>query len=117
MWFHARPFRPESYAYDAAAETPPPDPGLCVDVEARCAEWAASGECAKNPGYMLGAAASPGMCRRSCRACEPCDGPDDASGCYATNRRAAGYLVLDDAELEATGIGGVLAAAKARQKS
>jgi prolyl 4-hydroxylase len=41
----------------------------CVDRDAaRCAGWARGGECAKNPGFMLGEA-TPGSCLKSC-----CDG-------------------------------------------
>ena len=35
----------------------------CVDNHASCAIWAARGECARNPGYMLA------MCKKSCDAC------------------------------------------------
>lgn len=31
---------------------PLPDPGKCVDLDERCKEWAAAGECTKNPGGM-----------------------------------------------------------------
>ena len=38
--------------------------GLCADGDLRCAAWAGSGECTKNPKYMLS------HCRSSCRACD-----------------------------------------------
>jgi prolyl 4-hydroxylase len=98
LWFHAKPFRPESYEY--SPDGAPPDPGTCTDSDARCADWAASGECEKNPSYMLGGASDPGMCRRSCKACVACAGPEDRA-CYDENRRRAGYLVLNAEELEA----------------
>ncbi|KAF8703698.1 hypothetical protein HU200_031780 [Digitaria exilis] len=44
-------------------------PGNCTDENESCAKWAALGECIKNPEYMVGTAASPGYCRRSCNVC------------------------------------------------
>ncbi|KAH7435237.1 hypothetical protein KP509_06G055500 [Ceratopteris richardii] len=41
----------------------------CKDENANCAEWAAMGECQKNPSYMVGTDAYPGSCRGSCRVC------------------------------------------------
>ncbi|XP_006651070.2 probable prolyl 4-hydroxylase 7 [Oryza brachyantha] len=41
----------------------------CDDEHALCPSWAAAGECAKNPGYMVGTSDSPGFCRKSCDAC------------------------------------------------
>ncbi|GAQ82073.1 Oxoglutarate/iron-dependent oxygenase [Klebsormidium nitens] len=41
-------------------------PGQCADLDGRCPGWAATGECTKNPGYMVG---STGHCRKSCRVC------------------------------------------------
>uniref|UniRef100_A0A0E0NQ56 procollagen-proline 4-dioxygenase n=1 Tax=Oryza rufipogon TaxID=4529 RepID=A0A0E0NQ56_ORYRU len=40
----------------------------CEDEHALCSSWAAAGECAKNPGYMVGTSESPGFCRKSCNA-------------------------------------------------
>jgi len=37
----------------------------CADTLAACEEWAKAGECAKNPGFMIGAETS-GACVRSC---------------------------------------------------
>ncbi|PUZ42685.1 hypothetical protein GQ55_9G601800 [Panicum hallii var. hallii] len=34
-----------------------------------CPRWAAAGECARNPEYMVGTRASPGSCRKSCNTC------------------------------------------------
>ncbi len=56
-------FEPEAFkAAEAAAARSvpgggrgvPPEPGLCQDYNERCAQWAAAGECTKNPGYMVG---------------------------------------------------------------
>uniref|UniRef100_I1P7X5 procollagen-proline 4-dioxygenase n=1 Tax=Oryza glaberrima TaxID=4538 RepID=I1P7X5_ORYGL len=41
----------------------------CEDEHALCSSWAAAGECAKNPGYMVGTSESPGFCRKSCNVC------------------------------------------------
>lgn len=43
--------------------------GDCVDENEMCGEWAAYGECEKNPVYMVGNEASPGSCRKSCKKC------------------------------------------------
>ncbi|CAN1144430.1 Probable prolyl 4-hydroxylase 4 [Linum perenne] len=43
--------------------------GNCTDNNDSCERWAALGECGKNPEYMVGSAALPGYCRRSCKAC------------------------------------------------
>lgn len=41
----------------------------CADDNESCAEWAAMGECQKNPIYMVGTDTSPGSCRASCKVC------------------------------------------------
>jgi hypothetical protein len=38
----------------------------CVDLHKECRGWAASGECKKNAGFMVG---DRGQCRASCKAC------------------------------------------------
>ncbi|XP_057982948.1 probable prolyl 4-hydroxylase 7 [Malania oleifera] len=43
--------------------------GGCVDEHTSCAQWATSGECQKNPIYMVGTEDSPGSCRKSCNVC------------------------------------------------
>ncbi|KAI5065300.1 hypothetical protein GOP47_0019995 [Adiantum capillus-veneris] len=43
--------------------------GGCEDENVSCAEWAAMGECEKNPSYMVGSENNPGACRASCRVC------------------------------------------------
>eukprot|EP00897_Mesotaenium_endlicherianum_P005185 jgi/Mesen1/4695/ME000241S03741 len=45
------------------------DPSLCEDDDPRCGEWAAAGECQKNPAYMVGTSAALGSCRKSCDVC------------------------------------------------
>ncbi|MCO5559317.1 hypothetical protein L7F22_012914 [Adiantum nelumboides] len=43
--------------------------GGCEDENVNCAEWAAAGECEKNPTYMVGSEKYPGACRASCSVC------------------------------------------------
>ncbi|KAG9147318.1 hypothetical protein Leryth_020578 [Lithospermum erythrorhizon] len=43
--------------------------GNCTDSNDNCDRWAALGECAKNPEYMVGTPDLPGSCRRSCKVC------------------------------------------------
>ncbi|KAF9618277.1 hypothetical protein IFM89_000912 [Coptis chinensis] len=45
------------------------DVGGCSDENERCEQWAALGECTKNPEYMVGTSDLPGSCRRSCKVC------------------------------------------------
>ncbi|MCO5587110.1 hypothetical protein L7F22_041057 [Adiantum nelumboides] len=46
-----------------------PKPTGCADEHERCAEWAAAGECTKNPAYMVGSDQYAGACRKSCKVC------------------------------------------------
>jgi len=46
-------------------------PGVCKDVNAACKGWASSGECTKNPSFMVGRGRANGNCMRSCGACPP----------------------------------------------
>ena len=41
----------------------------CVDDNVNCPVWARSGECEKNPPYMVGSENSYGNCRKSCKVC------------------------------------------------
>ncbi|KAI5057397.1 hypothetical protein GOP47_0027412 [Adiantum capillus-veneris] len=50
-------------------DSPARDVGDCKDEDESCGEWAAYGECQKNPTYMIGTSEQPGYCRRSCRVC------------------------------------------------
>ena len=43
--------------------------GDCTDDNENCAQWAAAGECLKNPTYMVGTNDELGFCRKSCEAC------------------------------------------------
>ncbi|KAK4283070.1 hypothetical protein QN277_000065 [Acacia crassicarpa] len=41
----------------------------CVDEDDHCPTWAATGECQRNPVYMIGSPDYFGTCRKSCHAC------------------------------------------------
>ncbi|GAB2297528.1 Probable prolyl 4-hydroxylase 7 [Dionaea muscipula] len=43
--------------------------GGCADENQNCAQWAAAGECRKNPMYMIGTESMKGNCRKSCNVC------------------------------------------------
>ncbi|XP_068641581.1 probable prolyl 4-hydroxylase 6 [Aristolochia californica] len=59
-WIHVRSF-------DAPRERPAN--GDCVDEDENCLQWAATGECEKNPLYMVGSPEMTGYCRKSCKVC------------------------------------------------
>ncbi|XP_047333882.1 probable prolyl 4-hydroxylase 7 [Impatiens glandulifera] len=59
-WIHVRSFEK---AVKSGA------PGECSDEDSNCRRWAATGECEKNPIYMVGSPDSPGYCRKSCKVC------------------------------------------------
>ncbi|MQM08621.1 hypothetical protein Taro_041478 [Colocasia esculenta] len=60
-WIHVRSFElPEKHR---SSED-------CVDDDALCPQWAAVGECEKNPLYMKGSKGSLGFCRKSCKVCK-----------------------------------------------
>lgn len=58
-WIHVRSF-------DTSSAT---KSGVCEDENPHCPQWAASGECKKNPLYMVGTEEMTGYCRKSCKAC------------------------------------------------
>ncbi|KAJ6833479.1 putative prolyl 4-hydroxylase 6 [Iris pallida] len=45
------------------------DNNECTDEDNNCADWAASGECQRNPVFMLGSTDYYGSCRKSCGVC------------------------------------------------
>lgn len=49
---------------------PPPAPEGCKDLNPKCGQWALSGECESNQGYMVGRADNPGSCLLSCERCD-----------------------------------------------
>lgn len=95
MLVPVQPFRPDDLK--DTRENPPPivDAGVCADLHAKCMDWASTGECEKNPGYMGGS------CRAACKRCIVCAPGDDV--CYRKNREDDGYLNLGDEILHLTG--------------
>ncbi|KAG9450419.1 hypothetical protein H6P81_010384 [Aristolochia fimbriata] len=59
-WIHVRSF-------DSPVQHPRPANGECVDEDENCPQWAATGECEKNPLYMVGSPELAGYCRKSCK--------------------------------------------------
>ncbi|KAL8038646.1 hypothetical protein ABFX02_11G121700 [Erythranthe guttata] len=58
-WIHVRSF-----------DIPPRRRDLgCIDENPNCSDWALSGECEKNPLYMVGTEVDWGFCRKSCKVC------------------------------------------------
>ncbi|GAQ88739.1 Oxoglutarate/iron-dependent oxygenase [Klebsormidium nitens] len=53
----------------ASFDRPKVDPNGCEDVNEHCDQWAAQGECEKNPDYMVGSPQYAGSCRKSCKVC------------------------------------------------
>ncbi|RWV89625.1 hypothetical protein GW17_00048220 [Ensete ventricosum] len=60
-WIHVRDFNPSKHSIVSEGE--------CTDEDANCPQWAAKGECKRNPVYMLGTPDYYGSCRKSCGAC------------------------------------------------
>ncbi|KAI3853419.1 hypothetical protein MKX03_017735 [Papaver bracteatum] len=59
-WIHVRDFDKRT--------TRSTDAG-CIDEDKHCEQWAAVGECDKNPVYMVGTKDAAGYCRKSCGVC------------------------------------------------
>uniref|UniRef100_A0ACD5VBL4 Uncharacterized protein n=2 Tax=Avena sativa TaxID=4498 RepID=A0ACD5VBL4_AVESA len=60
------------HMYASKIEKPKPSPASeddCSDEDDKCVGWAASGECERNPVFMIGSTDYYGTCRKSCRAC------------------------------------------------
>lgn len=102
-WVHGDPFRPETYKEEVAKQGEYKeafDPGKCLDLNAGCEEWAKSGECDKNPGYMKvgGQAMGLGVQGRCCRACWGLDermrGRRVARGAAVITKHARTLLLL-----------------------
>ena len=79
--------------------TPTPTPGACIDQNAYCQSWAATGECARNPNYM------DHFCVKACGLCThppppPPSPPPPQAGCAdkqanCASWAAAGYCSQD----------------------
>uniref|UniRef100_A0A1D1YZN9 procollagen-proline 4-dioxygenase n=1 Tax=Anthurium amnicola TaxID=1678845 RepID=A0A1D1YZN9_9ARAE len=60
-WIHVRGFTPAKSLSASDAE--------CTDEDSSCSQWAANGECQRNPLFMLGTPDYYGSCRKSCGVC------------------------------------------------
>mmetsp|Transcript_42240 Transcript_42240/g.126602 ORF Transcript_42240/g.126602 Transcript_42240/m.126602 type:complete len:287 (+) Transcript_42240:1109-1969(+) len=96
VWIHVDEFRPEEMRGPARPTAAPRDPGVCADHSASCKTWAASGECAKNVGFMTE------TCGKACGVCEDC-GPSDWD-CVNRNRDRQHYLQIDRGEMRWLGV-------------
>ncbi|KAL4440709.1 hypothetical protein ABPG77_000418 [Micractinium sp. CCAP 211/92] len=95
-WIHTEPFRPALIGKEGPEEIVYPEE--CKDAMPECKEWADAGECDKNSQFMRGDSFSLGTCRASCGDCEVCAAGDKA--CMSRNRLRAGYLSMEDLEME-----------------
>ncbi|KAK6250596.1 Oxoglutarate/iron-dependent dioxygenase - like 10 [Theobroma cacao] len=67
MWFATKFFclravKGDKVSFDS-------DGNECVDEDANCPQWAALGECQRNPVFMVGSPDYYGTCRKTCNAC------------------------------------------------
>jgi hypothetical protein len=60
----------EVHAVEQSIQLVPKHPGECEDSNDNCDAWSVTGECDKNPGYMIGTAAQPGACLKACNRCD-----------------------------------------------
>ena len=63
--------RPHLVEHKLFVPPPPPSPPGCKDdFEEGCPGWAQTGECDRNPPFMVGSASQPGSCLLSCGSCD-----------------------------------------------
>ncbi|KAK9842984.1 hypothetical protein WJX74_005333 [Apatococcus lobatus] len=93
-WIHTGPFH-EEWINSPESADPKRDPEVCMDYEDRCSGWAKSGECKKNPAFMVGDNFSLGACRKACQQCTICKPLSDIK-CRSQNREQAGFLPILD---------------------
>ncbi|XP_077211073.1 putative prolyl 4-hydroxylase 7 isoform X2 [Tasmannia lanceolata] len=60
-WIHVKAFSLANHSSSSDGE--------CTDEDGNCSQWAAIGECQKNPVFMMGTPDYYGTCRKSCRVC------------------------------------------------
>jgi prolyl 4-hydroxylase len=60
----------QAQAVDQQIQHIPQHPGDCSDANENCDAWAVTGECDKNPGYMVGDVHRPGACLKACNRCD-----------------------------------------------
>uniref|UniRef100_A0A453EB39 procollagen-proline 4-dioxygenase n=1 Tax=Aegilops tauschii subsp. strangulata TaxID=200361 RepID=A0A453EB39_AEGTS len=54
---------------DKSEPSPVSEDDGCTDEDGNCVNWAAAGECDKNPVFMIGSPDYYGTCRKTCHAC------------------------------------------------
>jgi prolyl 4-hydroxylase len=72
-WIHVGRYASPGEAAEVIEQTPqvvPKQPGECDDMNENCDAWSVSGECEKNPGYMIGTVERPGACLKACGRCD-----------------------------------------------
>ncbi|CAL5368009.1 unnamed protein product [Camellia sinensis] len=62
--------------------------GGCIDENENCARWAASGECKRNPLYMVGSEGVVGNCMKSCKVPPCCDKSNVKRGLWTAEEDA-----------------------------
>eukprot|EP01025_Chloroclados_australasicus_P058590 TRINITY_DN7375_c0_g1_i4.p1 TRINITY_DN7375_c0_g1~~TRINITY_DN7375_c0_g1_i4.p1 ORF type:complete len:155 (+),score=10.42 TRINITY_DN7375_c0_g1_i4:126-590(+) len=74
-WYHVAHYamgreKRQRVEHQVFVPPPPPAPAGCQDDQYECKDWAASGECESNPGFMVGSSTRPGACLLSCQRCD-----------------------------------------------
>lgn len=67
MWWATKTFVVKGIG--RVSERKDDDLDLCTDEDENCPQWAAFGECERNPIYMVGTTDYYGTCRKSCNVC------------------------------------------------
>ncbi|KAL4422743.1 hypothetical protein ABPG75_008940 [Micractinium tetrahymenae] len=88
-WIHVAPFG------TVTAQQSQPGFGACRDNNDECPQWAAAGECTRNPVFMRGQGIVRGHCRLSCKVCRVCAAGDVL--CERENERPVPALDANDA--------------------
>lgn len=66
-WIRVKAFDVRKYSLSLSLSSS--DGEECTDEDDNCPQWAATGECQKNPVFMLGTPDYYGTCRKSCNIC------------------------------------------------
>ncbi|KAG2489490.1 hypothetical protein HYH03_011943 [Edaphochlamys debaryana] len=75
-WIHVGHYAMGNEAAETIEQHPQPKvrsqdlPPGCEDSDEMCENWAAAGECERNPTFMIGTRSRPGRCIASCKRCD-----------------------------------------------
>ncbi|XP_071707262.1 probable prolyl 4-hydroxylase 12 isoform X2 [Rutidosis leptorrhynchoides] len=69
MWWATKIFVVKSVTRLNSVTSETRDDDLCADEDDKCPQWAAVGECERNPIFMVGTDDYYGTCRKSCNVC------------------------------------------------